>query len=294
MMVDAAQRPSLCIGKFDALHRGHRTLAESARQFGQPGLLGFTGMAEVLGWPARQPLIARSERAAILSAWNCTEFFLPFAHVRPLDAVAFVALVRQRFDPIALVVGDDFRGGRGRASDADTLAAVARDQGLPLVIVPRLHDAVGPISSSRIREALTAGDVAGLTVLSGRPHRLVGTVARGDGRGRQLGFPTANCADRENAEPAQGVYAAWAEVAGRRVPAAVNVGRLPTLAPDRPLTVEAHLIGWSGDCYGQRLVLEFIDRIRPEQRFPDLSALAAQIRQDVAVATRVLGAASAP
>ncbi len=283
-----AQRAALCIGKFDALHRGHRSLVEAARQFGPPGLLSFTGMAEVLGWPPRQPLVAPSERAGVLRAWDCAEVFLPFTQVQPLDAAAFIALVRNRFDPVALVVGDDFRGGRGRSTDADTLAAVARDQGLPLIIVPRLSDSVGPISSSRIRERLTAGDVAGLAALSGRPHRLVGTVARGDGRGRQLGFPTANCAKRENAEPAQGVYAAWAEVLGQRLPAAVNVGRLPSVAPDRPLTVEAHLLDWTGDCYGQRLVLEFVERIRAEQRFPDLAALAAQIRQDVTLAGNIL------
>jgi riboflavin kinase/FMN adenylyltransferase len=132
-----------------------------------------------------------------------------------------------------------------------------------------------------VREALAQGDVATARACLGRPHRLVGTVARGDGRGRGIGFPTANCAERENQEPAPGVYAAIAEIAGERHPAAVNIGRLPTIAPDRPLTVEAHLIGFSRECYGERIALDVLARLREERRFGSLDELKAQIAKDV-------------
>jgi riboflavin kinase/FMN adenylyltransferase len=115
---------------------------------------------------------------------------------------------------------------------------------------------------------------------------VVGTVERGDGRGRAIGMPTANCGARENQEPAPGVYAGIAELDNRRWPAAINVGRNPTIAPDRPLTVEAHLVGYSGECYGSRLALDLVARLRDERRFPSLDALKEQIAADVREAAR--------
>jgi riboflavin kinase/FMN adenylyltransferase len=280
----SAARPALCIGKFDALHRGHRALAEAARTLGPPRLLRFTGMAEALGWTPRLPLVAESERAAVLAAWDAGEAILPFATVRDLDLDRFAALVAERFAACALVVGADFRGGRGRSADAAALAAAGRARGLAVQVVPQVGEGGAPISSSRIRALLAAGEVAAAAALLGRPHRLAGRVVSGDGRGRTLGFPTANCAERENVEPGIGVYAGFAEVAGVRRAAAINIGRLPTIGADRPLTVEAHLLGWDGDCYGERLVLEFHHRLRGEQRFASRDELARRIAQDVAAA----------
>jgi riboflavin kinase/FMN adenylyltransferase len=137
-------------------------------------------------------------------------------------------------------------------------------------------------SSSRVREALAAGDVATAALCLGRPHRLVGTVVRGDGRGRRLGFPTANLGRPRNQAPAPGVYAARAVLPGGTWPAAVNVGVLPTVGADRPLTVEAHLIGYAGDCYGADLALDLTARIRDERRFASLDELKVQIARDIA------------
>lgn len=283
--------PVLAIGKFDALHRGHRALAERACAVGGGAtLLGFTGMAEILGWPARLPLTAPSDRLRVLDAWArelgapVTQAALPFAEVQPLSAADFLRLVAERFGARTLVVGEDFRGGRGREAGAAELVSLGAAQGLRVEVVAPLMDGDEAVSSSRVRHALAAGDVALAARLLGRPHRVVGTVERGDGRGRRIGVPTANCGSRENVEPTAGVYAGRAEIDGASWPAAINVGRAPTVAPDRPLTVEAHLIGYAGDCYGRRIGLDLVRRLRDEQRFPSLEALTAQLARDVAAA----------
>jgi riboflavin kinase/FMN adenylyltransferase len=284
---------ALCIGKFDALHRGHRELVVRAAAFGQPALLGFSGMPEVLGWDRRLPLVAPADRARILATWPGAprEVTLPFAEIRGLDAAAFVQVVRARCGATALVVGEDFRGGRDRAADAHAFAAAGAASGLTVAIVAAVADAAGVLSSTRVRAALNSGDLVTVSALLGRPHRLLGTVVRGDGRGRSIGIPTANLGQRQNQEPGPGVYAAWAWVHGARYAAAVNVGRVPTAGADRELTVEAHLIGFDRDCYGQELALDFVARVRDEKKFADFTALVAQIRSDVAAVPGLLARA---
>jgi riboflavin kinase/FMN adenylyltransferase len=276
------------IGKFDALHRGHFALAARAAALGAPRLLTFSGMAAELGWPERRPLVAPDDRARVLGEWSrllgneIGVIELPFASVRGMTPAAFVAHLRSTLDAGAVVVGEDFRFGRDRGGDATMLRQLADAAGLTLAVVPAvLHDGV-VVSSSGVRAALASGDVALAASLLGRPHRLDGTVVRGDGRGRALGIPTANLGGRGNQEPAPGVYAGWAELDGRRLPAAINVGHLPTIGDGRPLTVEAHLLGWSGDCHGRRLALDLVARLRGEQRFAGMEALVAQIRADIA------------
>jgi riboflavin kinase/FMN adenylyltransferase len=149
-------------------------------------------------------------------------------------------------------------------------------------VVPPVQVDGAPASSSRVRAALAAGDAAAAARLLGRPYRLAGTVVRGDGRGRRIGIPTANLAEVATLVPLPGVYAATVALADGERPAVVNIGRLPTVGPDRPLTVEVHIPGWSGDLYGRTLAVGLDRRLRDERRFPDLDALVAQIRADIA------------
>jgi riboflavin kinase / FMN adenylyltransferase len=286
---------ALAIGKFDALHLGHRALVERVAAYGPCALLGFSGMAEVLGWPSRLPLVAPSDRQRVLDDWRrgsgcgIDELVLPFTEVQPLSAERFLDLLVQRWAPAAVAVGADFRCGRGRATDAEEFASMASVRGMRVEIVAPVRDGESQaISSSRVRELLARGEVARARSCLGRPHRLVGTVERGDGRGRAIGVPTANCGMRENQEPAAGVYAAWALLDDQRFPAAVNVGNAPTVASGRALTVEAHLIGYRGECYGRRLGLDFAERIREERRFPGLPELRTQIGCDIDEARRLL------
>jgi riboflavin kinase/FMN adenylyltransferase len=277
---------ALAIGKFDALHRGHRALADQAARLGEPALLTFAGMAAVLGWSPRPPLVAPGDRGRVLGEWGVRELSLPFAEIRPLDPAAFLRRLAA-LGADALVVGDDFRFGRDRAAGVAELPALAAASGLRWAVVPAVHIDGAAVSSSRVRAALAAGDVALAQRLLGRPHRLCATVVRGDGRGRQIGFPTANCGQPANQPPAAGVYAARAHLAGRSWPAAVNAGHVPTVSGDRPFTVEAHLIGYEGDCYGKPIALDLLARLRDERKFPGLDALKAQIAADVVAATTI-------
>jgi riboflavin kinase/FMN adenylyltransferase len=285
---------AFAIGKFDALHRGHFALVERAAGFAAPCLLGFAGMAEVLGWPQRTPLVAAADRARVLAAWSHTlgrpvhEIALPFADIRTLEPQQFIAHLRDAHHASALVVGEDFRFGRDRAGDAATLLRLAEAAGLRAALVPPVRHGGEAVSSSRVRAALAAGDVAEVQALLGRPYRLLGTIVRGDGRGRTIGIPTANLGGAANQEPGVGVYAAWADLDGQRFSAALNVGHVPTAGGGRPLTIEAHLIGWSGDAYGRTLALDLVARLRGEHRFATLDALVDQIRADIAAVRRIL------
>ncbi len=280
---------AVCIGKFDALHRGHRALADAARTLGRPLLLRLAGQAEALGWTPRLPLVAEADRQRILASWEVREADIPFAEVRHLDPAGFMAVLAHRFAPTALVVGADFRGGPGRSADAQAFAAAAVARGWQAVVVPLLPDADGPISSSRIRTLLATGDVAGAAALLGRPHRLAGPVVRGDGRGRSIGIPTANVAVNGVQLPANGVYAAWAHLDGVRYRAVLNLGTVPTAGAGRAQTCEAHLLEFAGDCYDRTLALDLVVRLRDERRFPSFADLVTQIRADIAAADAYLG-----
>jgi riboflavin kinase/FMN adenylyltransferase len=290
-------RPAVVLGKFDALHLGHRELvAQACASAGEASLVSFSGMAEVLGWPERLPLIAAQERPRILARWSAelrapvSETVLDFREVRELTAQDFLALLRQRFATRLVVVGADFRGGRDRQAGAAELPVLAAALGMEARVVPQVVVGEHMVSSSAVRDALGAGEVALARTLLGRPHRLFGTVVRGEGRGRTIGVPTANCGERANLAPAGGVYAGLAWAGGRGpAAAAINIGVAPTVGAQRPLTVEAHLIGATGDLYGQALELAFLARLREERRFASLDELKRQLAQDIARAGELAG-----
>lgn len=298
----AVEAPVAAIGKFDSLHLGHRALAAAAAELGRPFMLGFDGMAEVLGWQHRLPLTAPSCRGAVLRVWAETIGkpvgwrALPFTRVRDMAPTAFVDYLADELGLRGVVTGANFRFGRDRAGDAELLRSLGERAGMAVRILDHVEMDADRVSSSRVRARLAVGDVGDVAELLGRPYRLVGTVVEGDRRGRTIGFPTANCGHRENQAPCEGVYAAWAHLGpgcggGPSIPAAVNVGHLPTIGGKPELRVEAHLMDWSGDCYGERLTIDFVQRIRGEVAFDGLAALTAQIEQDVAQIRTILGVA---
>lgn len=284
----AVRNTAFAIGKFDALHLGHRALIEHAALMAPPALLSFFGIAEVLGWPARSPLVAASDRVRILRDWSehigrsvgITE--IPFASVHKLKPEEFVELMRERLGAAAIVVGDDFRFGHGRAADAADLARIGKNLGIEVKIVAPVRYDNDVISSSRVRTALEQGRMHEVTGCLGRPYRIVATVVHGQGRGKSIDVPTANCGNLENQPPATAVYAGRGWVDGKGPwPAAINAGVRPTVDNSHAFTLEAHLIGYSGDCYGKRIELELFARLRGERKFPDLQALQEQIQADI-------------
>jgi riboflavin kinase/FMN adenylyltransferase len=279
----------LALGNFDGVHLGHQALLASARSHAQASGARSAALtfdpppSRVLAGratPQLSPLSARLDRMALagLDAVIVQTFDLAFAAWSPADFEA--ALFDLGLG--GLVVGYDFTYARARAGTVDTLSAAGKARGVPVTVIPPVLDEGVPVSSSRIRKLLLAGDVAGAARLLGRPYELSGTVVHGMARGRTIGFPTANLETAYELVPETGVYAAVATVGGKTWPAAVNIGRKPTVnAGAEPATIEAHLIGLAGDLYGQPLSLGFLERLRGEQKFDGLAALKQQIALDV-------------
>ena len=290
-------------GTFDGIHLGHqaviRTAVGRARALGvrpvavtfDPNPLAVLRPAEAP--PELLPLDERLDRIGELGPEVCLviPFTLEFSRV---EAEAYVRdVLLGRLDAREIVVGFNHAFGREARGTPALLARVAEPAGVRVhVVAPLRVDGVA-VSSTSIREALRDGNVRRAASLLGRPYTIAGTVARGAARGRGLGFPTANLTGPPGLPLADGVYTAQARWDAELASAVVNVGVRPTVDGATRL-VEAHLLDVAPDLYGRRLTLAFLDRIRPEERFPSLEALRVQISEDVATARRLLGQGSGP
>jgi riboflavin kinase/FMN adenylyltransferase len=296
--VPPERRPSaVALGVFDGVHLGHRAILGAAvahaHATGSPALAcTFEPHPMEVLQPDRAPLpiTTLDERLELIAACGI-DAAIVLDFTRELAAVEPEAFVKDvlvdRLAARQVVVGFNHRFGRGARGDA----ALLRDLGSRLsfsvdVIDPLMVDGA-PVSSTAIRAALGRGDLEAAARMLGRPYSLPGKVVAGVGRGRTLGFPTANVAPDRPVLVAAGVYACTAELGGHRRRAVVNVGVRPTFG-EETLAVEAYLLDFSGDLYGQTLRLLFVSRIREERRFPSVEALRAQIAADVETARRRL------
>jgi riboflavin kinase/FMN adenylyltransferase len=297
----------LTIGSFDGIHRGHQALIRmmvgAARSAGcLAGLLTFDPHpVQVLRPDVRVArLTSDEERAAILEALGLDFLLvLPFSRDTAITPAAeFMRHLVVHAPLRSLWIGPDFALGRGREGDADHLKALGRRMGYEVRIRPPFTLRGDPVRSSRVRALLADdGAVEDAAGLLGRPYQIWGRVQTGAQRGRRLGFPTANIAlPAERLLPAHGVYACWAwlgepgvEAGGMRgLPAVVNVGVRPTFDNGLP-SVEAYLMDFEGDLYGECLGLSFMRRLRGEMKFPDVAGLVAQIGMDARAAREMLG-----
>lgn len=300
----ASRWPRACVavGNFDGVHRGHQALVASVVS----AAAATGGTAVVLTFdphPARvlapqsepSPLMTLDQKAQTLRRLGLHAMaVLPFTpEVAAASPEVFAASVlHHALGAHAVVVGTNFRFGRGRAGDVGTLRQQGELLGFRVIEVPPVLVKGERVSSSRIREALARGDARTATALLGRPHCIEGRVVPGEGRGRTIGFPTANLQPAGETLPALGVYAAWCWREGSAAGAAavVNVGRRPTFGGG-PVSVEAHLLDFTGDLYGQAMSLSFVSRLRGEQKFPGPDALVAQIHEDIRATRAVLAGA---
>ena len=194
----------------------------------------------------------------------------------------------------AIVVGEDFHFGKGRSGNVDELRRIGSEWDFEvhaLELIRHSDDAREPVSSTNIRRALAGGDVSRAAAMLGRPYEVRGTVVMGDQRGRTIGFPTANIpVPKVMAWPADAVYAGWCiRGDGSRHPCAINIGRRPTFYEHAEVSLlEAHLIDFEGDLYGEEMSIEFIEFLRSERKFSGIEELASQLTDDVAEARRVL------
>ncbi|GAA2174586.1 bifunctional riboflavin kinase/FAD synthetase [Agrococcus versicolor] len=298
---DLVARPSaVTIGKFDGVHLGHREILEDAlgmaRERGlTPIVVTFDRHPLATLRPDRAPrlILSPQQQREALEALGCEVVTIPFdAETASMDPSEFVE--RVLLDGLGarfVVVGSDFRFGRGGAGDPALLQRLASARGVEVHVVDDVVDDHGArISSTDIRSALAAGDVAAASEQLGRHPRLRGTVVRGHQRGRELGFPTANLGpDIEGFVPAHGVYAAWATVDAGRFPSAVSIGDNPTFDGLRT-TVEAYLLDVDLDLYHRPIELELVDHVRDMWRFDGIEPLIAQMHADVVRVREILGA----
>lgn len=288
----------LALGVFDGVHLGHRAVigraVQLARELGLPAaVLTFVEHPRTVLRPDQPvPLLSTwREKRDLMSSLDVDRII--GAHFTPalaqIEAAEFVRrILIDHFSAAHVVVGYNFRFGHKAAGNPELLARMAAELGFGFEVVPpfRLDDR--PVSSSEIRRLLAMGAVPEANRMLGYPYRLSGLVVGGDQRGHRIGFPTANLhIDERKLLPAFGVYAGFASWPGERRPCVVNVGIRPTFEPPQ-LKVEAHILDFSGDLYGQTLTLSLERQLRPERAFPSVEALVAQIRTDVQEARTLL------
>lgn len=294
-------RPSVAtIGVFDGVHRGHRALVRrvverAGARAAVPAVVTFDRHPLEVVAPAKAPQLlttlpqrARLLEAAGVRALVVLRFDDGFRHMPPDDFVR--AVLVDGLGCIEVVVGADFRFGYRQAGTIETLADLGRRHGFDVTIFALVAGDGEKVSSTMIRAAIADGDVGRASEALGHPYRLDGVVERGAGRGRGLGFPTANLRVPERVVlPKIGVYAGWMIVAGERYEAAINVGVNPTFEDRTQPIVEAFLIDVEEiELYGEVVEVEFAHRLRDEVKFPDAASLARQIQIDVRQARELL------
>ena len=291
----------LTIGTFDGVHRGHRAiLEETLRVAGAERLRSVLVTfdphpREVVRHNGEAVLLLTTveERLRVLEPFGLDVcLVLPFTRdISMLDAGEFFrTILLDRIGARHIVVGVDHAFGRGRGGRIDELRRLGEENGVAVTVVPALEADGGKISSTAIRDALLAGDIPSATRGLGRLYTLSGVVRRGDGLGRQLGFPTANLHLDSNKKllPLAGVYAVQASVGERAFEGMMNVGRRPTISDAGHISTEVHLFDFSDDIYGRTMEVRILERIRDEVKFASLDALIAQLRRDGVSARRLL------
>ncbi len=291
---------SVAIGAFDGIHVGHQALIRSAVAAAQAcrirsAVLTFDRHPAEMLDPGRAPMMLTTADQKARHIGELGADMLVVARfdegMRDTEAERFVEDILVRQLQAAIVhVGEDFRFGKARRGNAEMLASLGPGLGLSVRVAPAVHVGGAPASSSRIRSLLEGGDVRSAALVLGRPFELIGVVVKGAQIGRRLGYPTANMdCDQRQATPADGVYATETTVGDRVYAGACSIGTRPTLGGIGRV-IEVHLLGFSGDLYGQTIATRFIERLRGQVRYSNLDDLVAQIGDDVRAASQIVGA----
>lgn len=288
----------LAIGVFDGVHRGHqqiiRRLTAGAHEHGVPAvILTFhPHPARIFGRGEIRLLTLPDERADLFASFGVDAvvthpFDREFANTTALD---FMQLLKQHLSVSHLVLGYDSTVGKNREGNAARLVEIGSELGYSVEVIPALSDESGVISSTEIRKLVATGNVVDAAQLMGHPYSLHGPVAHGDKRGRTINVPTANIEySPDKLIPANGIYACRAYLDGREYQAAINIGVNPTFTPDKQIpNVEAHLLDFQREIYGEDLKLEFVARLRDELRFDSVDKLLEQIWKDIDETRRIL------
>lgn len=292
----AAASRVLAIGNFDGLHLGHRALLErltaTARQHGlPPAVMTFEPHPRELFTPEQAParLTSLREKLALLESCGIEEIFLLHFSRKLAGLTAEEFIERVLVHGLAvrhLIIGDDFRFGKGRAGDFAMLQAAGLQHGFGVEAMHTIEVGGERVSSSAVRDVLGAGDLEHAARLLGRPYSIAGRVVHGDKIGRKLGFPTANIQLKRKRVALTGVFAVTVSGLDKRhLPGAASLGVRPTLGAGLRPVLEVHLFDFDREIYGQHLTVHFLHKLRDEARYDSFEALTAQITRDV-VATQ--------
>jgi riboflavin kinase / FMN adenylyltransferase len=295
---DSLRGSVVALGNFDGFHLGHqavvnRALARAFHErrpvivatfdphpvhFFKPGLPPF----RLTSLDQRQALFAHAGADAML-------VFEFGAELASMDAEQFIAeVLSRRIGAAGVITGDDFSFGKGRSGDAAMLARIGPEHGIAAEAVPQVTLDGERISSGRIREALVAADTGTATRMLSRDYAIEGVVERGDARGRELGYPTANLSLGDYQRPKYGIYAVRVTLEdGSEHPGVASLGVRPTFEPEQEL-LEAHLFDWDGELYGRKIEVALHAYIREEKKFDSAEALVVEMRSDEALARRLL------
>lgn len=285
-----AKETILTIGIFDGVHLGHQYLLNHLLMQAQKrnltsGVITFDRHPQTVLLPRRQLswLTDLEDRTSLLRKLGVELIVvLPFTReLAQMSARDFAQLLKKHLKMRGLVIGPDFALGKERQGDAPLLQTLGQEMGFSVEIVPPVVLDGVVVSSTAIREALARGDMKRVGQLEGRPFSLISQVVSGAKRGRNLGFPTANLNTKpEQALPKDGVYVTIAHINEELIPSVTNIGTRPTFGGGKRI-VEVYLMDYQGQLYGQKLRIDFIDRLRDEKRFESTKELKAQIEADV-------------
>lgn len=291
----------LAMGAFDGVHRGHqwliRQVVNRARALDAESMvITFDPRPEVTLRPGSLQLTGRTEKARLLGALGLnTAAIIPFTPAfSQIPAGNFLSSILDHINLTEFWAGADLAFGHHRQGTVATLITAGQHAGFAVHVVSRRPLDGVPISSTLVRDLVTAGDMAGAALYLGHYFTLTGSVVPGYGRGHGMGFPTANLSlPPAQLLPPTGIYAAYARFDGDSRPAAVSIGYNPVFGNEK-LSVEAFVLDWEGDLSGRDLALDLVARLRDEQHFPSIDALSAQIARDVEETRRILASARQP
>lgn len=294
------RRTVITVGTFDGVHVGHALLLRATVELAND--IDADSVAITFKYPPRELLNPEllvphlgplNERRKLIESLGINHLIeIDFDEsIRNLEADEFVRILISELNLVGLVIGPGATIGRERGGDEARMGSLSRELGFELRVVPpaMVHGKVA--RSTAIRAALSTGDMVSAAELLGRTFSITGIVTEGDRRGRTLGFPTANITpDPHGALPTDGIYACYVTTEGGRYQAATNIGVRPTF-DNGPRVIEPFLLDFDGDLYGHRITVEFVHRLREEETFDNVDDLLTQMKNDVEVTRRILGAA---
>jgi len=288
--ISPAEDTFVTVGVFDGVHLGHKHLisqlvGKAEQESSLSVVVTFRQHPqEVLRPDIILPFLTNlAEREKLLENEG-VDIIVPLtftAEASRLSAREFIGLLRKYLCMSGMVIGPDFALGSKRQGNADALRALGREMGFSVTVVPPVVIDGEIVSSTAIRQALSAGDMHRVRRFAGRNFSFQSRIVAGAGRGVEMGFPTANLdIGPEHALPADGVYATWAGIGSETLPSMTNIGTNPTFGDNRR-AVEVYIVDYRGDLYGQELRLEFVERLRGERRFDSVEELKKQVAEDV-------------